>query len=73
MTEVRGQPQTTHQYLVHFLKAIEKTVGNALYHNGLQSHSAHKVPLLKKAHVQVRLKFTNEHLHDSEKGVSAVK
>uniref|UniRef100_UPI001658C8D3 hypothetical protein n=1 Tax=Salmonella sp. S103_04178 TaxID=2665595 RepID=UPI001658C8D3 len=27
---------------------------------------ARKVPLLKKAHVQARLKFANEHLDDSE-------
>ncbi len=27
----------------------------------------YKTPLLKKAHVQARLKFANEHLNDSEK------
>ncbi|KAI4902034.1 hypothetical protein NFI96_009941 [Prochilodus magdalenae] len=43
-----------------------KTIDNTLRRNGLKSCSACKVPLLKKAHVQTRLKFANEHLDDSE-------
>ncbi len=38
----------------------KKTIGNTLRHEGLKSCSAHKVPLLKKAHVQARLKFAND-------------
>src|SRR4029434_9059711 len=33
--------------------------------NGLKYCSTRKVPLLKEAHVQGRLKFANEHLNDS--------
>ncbi len=44
----------------------KKTIGNTLRREGLKSCSARKVPLLKKAHVQARLKFVNEHLNDSE-------
>uniref|UniRef100_A0A803KAM4 Transposase Tc1-like domain-containing protein n=1 Tax=Xenopus tropicalis TaxID=8364 RepID=A0A803KAM4_XENTR len=43
----------------------KKTIGNTLHRNGLKSCRARKVPLLKKAHVQARLKFANEHLNDS--------
>ena len=43
----------------------KKTVGNTLYCNGVKSCCACKVPLLKKAHVQARLKFASEHLNDS--------
>ena len=53
------------------LKAVgttvtKKSIGNTLRRNGLKSCSAGKVPLLKKANVQARLKFANEHLDDSE-------
>ncbi|KAJ8373459.1 hypothetical protein SKAU_G00040390 [Synaphobranchus kaupii] len=72
MRKVRDQPRTTWEELVNDLKAAgttvtKKTIGNTLRRNGLKSCSARKVPLLKKAHVQARLKFANEHLNDSEK------
>ncbi|KAJ8349119.1 hypothetical protein SKAU_G00277080 [Synaphobranchus kaupii] len=72
MRKVRDQPRTTREELVNDLKAAgttvtKKTIGNTLRRNGLKSCSACKVPLLKKAHVQARLKFANEHLNDSEK------
>ncbi len=38
----------------------KKTIGNALPREGLKSCSTHKVPLLKKAHIQARLKFAND-------------
>ncbi len=38
----------------------KKTIGNTLRREGLKSCSARKVPLLKKAHVQARLKFAND-------------
>ncbi len=71
MRTVRNQPRTTQEDLVNDLKAagtivIKKTIGNTLRREGLKSCSTRKVPLLKKAHVQVRLKFANEHLNDSE-------
>src|SRR4029434_9182819 len=37
-----------------------------LRRNGLKYCSTCKVPLLKEAHVQGRLKFANEHLNDSK-------
>ncbi|KAJ8371130.1 hypothetical protein SKAU_G00111580 [Synaphobranchus kaupii] len=72
MRKVRDQPRTTREELVNDLKAAgttvtKKTIGNTLRRNGLKSCGARKVPLLKKAHVQARLKFANEHLNDSEK------
>ncbi|KAJ8347599.1 hypothetical protein SKAU_G00261880 [Synaphobranchus kaupii] len=72
MRKVRDQPRTTREELVNDLKAAgttvtKKTIGNTLRRNGFKSCSARKVPLLKKAHVQARLKFANEHLNDSEK------
>ncbi|KAJ8342549.1 hypothetical protein SKAU_G00324770 [Synaphobranchus kaupii] len=72
MRKVRDQPRTTREELVNDLKAAgttvtKKTIGNTLRRNGLKSCSARKVPLLKKAHVQARLKFATEHLNDSEK------
>ncbi len=71
MRTVRNQPRTTREDLVNDLKAAEtivtkKTNGNTLCREGLKFCSTRKVPLLKKAHVQVRLKFTSEHLNDSE-------
>ncbi|KAL0181984.1 hypothetical protein M9458_021359, partial [Cirrhinus mrigala] len=45
----------------------KKTIGNTLLREGLKSCSTRKVPLIKKARVQARLKFANEHLNDSEK------
>ncbi|KAK3525533.1 hypothetical protein QTP86_034407, partial [Hemibagrus guttatus] len=71
MRTVRTQPRITQEDLVNDLKAVgtivtKKTIGNTLRREGLKSCSAHKVPLLKKAHVQPRLKFASEHLNDSE-------
>ncbi len=71
MIMVRNHPRTTREDLVNDLKAAgtivtKKTIGNTLRGEGLKSCSAHKVPLLKKAHVQARLNFTNIHLNDSE-------
>ncbi|KAL0165857.1 hypothetical protein M9458_037701, partial [Cirrhinus mrigala] len=71
MRMVKNQTRTTREDLVNDLKAAgsivtKKTTGNTLRREGLKSCSAHKVPLLKKAHVQAHLKFANEHLNDSE-------
>ena len=71
MRQVRGQPRTIREELVNDLKeagttVTKKTIGNTLRRNGLKSCSARKVPLLKKAHVQARLKFANEHPDDRE-------
>ncbi len=65
MRTVRNQPRTTREDLVNDLKAAgtivtQKTIGNTLCREGLKSCSARKVPLLKKAHVQARLKFAND-------------
>ncbi len=65
MRTVRDQPRTTRKDLVNDLKAAgtivtKKTIGNTLRREGLKSCSARKVPLLKKAHVQARLKFAND-------------
>ncbi len=70
MRMVRNQPRTTREDLVNYLKAAvttvtKKTIGTTLRHEGLKSCSAHNIPLLKKVHVQARLKFANEHLNDS--------
>ncbi len=60
MRKVRDQPRTTRKELVNDLKAVgttvtKQTIGNTLRREGLKSCSAHKVPLLKKAHVQALL------------------
>ncbi len=65
MRTVRNQPRTTREDLVNDLKAAgtivtKKTIGNTLRREGLKSCSTHKVPLLKKAHVQAHLKFAND-------------
>ncbi len=65
MRTVRNQPRTTREDLVNDFKAAgtivtKKTIGNTLHCEGLKSCSARKVPLLKKAHVQARLKFAND-------------
>ncbi len=65
MRTVRNQPRTTREDLVNDLKAAgtivtKKTIGNTLRREGLKSCSARKVPLLKKEHVQSRLKFAND-------------
>ncbi len=71
MRTMRNQPRTIWEDLVNDLEAAgtivtKKTIGNILRREGLKSCSARKVPLLKKAHIQARLKFANEHLNDSE-------
>ncbi len=65
MRMVSNQPWTTWEDFVNDLKAAgtivtKKTIDNTLRHEGLKSCSAHKVPLLKKAHVQSRLKLAND-------------
>ncbi len=65
MRTVRNQLRTTREDLVNDLKAAgtivtKKTIGNTLHREGLKFCSACKVPLLKKAHVQARLKFAND-------------
>ncbi|KAJ8353534.1 hypothetical protein SKAU_G00211010 [Synaphobranchus kaupii] len=59
--KVRDQPRTTRQDLVNDLKRAgttvsKKTISNTLRRHGLKSCSARKVPLLKPAHVQARLR-----------------
>uniref|UniRef100_A0A803JMP8 Transposase Tc1-like domain-containing protein n=1 Tax=Xenopus tropicalis TaxID=8364 RepID=A0A803JMP8_XENTR len=70
LRKVKKHPRTTREELVNDLKlagttVTKKTIGNTLHRNGLKSCRARKVPLLKKTHVQARLKFANEHLNDS--------
>ena len=62
MREVRDQPSTTQEELVNDLKAVgitvtKRTISNTRHREGLKSCCVHKVPLLKKAHVQTHLKF----------------
>uniref|UniRef100_A0A8K9UDX3 Transposase n=1 Tax=Oncorhynchus mykiss TaxID=8022 RepID=A0A8K9UDX3_ONCMY len=69
MRKVRDQARTTRQGLVNDLKRAgatvsKKTISNTLRRHGLKSCSARKVPLLKLAYVQARLKFANDHLDD---------
>src|SRR4029434_7700990 len=64
--KVQNNPRTTQVELVNDLKAAgttvtKKTIGNTLRRNGLKYCSTRKVPLLKEAHVQGRVKFANEH------------
>ena len=71
MRKVRDQPSTTQEELVNDLKAVgttvtKRTISNTLHREGLKYCCARKVPLLKKAHVQARLKFAKEHLDDPE-------
>ena len=71
MRKVRDQPRTTQEELVNDLKAVgttvtKRTISNTLHREGIKSCCARKVPLLKKAHVQARLKFAKEHLDDPE-------
>ena len=67
----KRKPSTTQEALVNDLKAVritvtKRTISNTLHCEGLKSCCARKVPLLKKAHVQVRLKFAKEHPDDPE-------
>src|SRR4029434_1874473 len=69
--KVQNNPRTTQGELVNDLKpagttVTKKTIGNKLRRNGLKNCSPREVPLLKEAHVQGRLKCTNEHLNDSK-------
>src|SRR4029434_9138342 len=69
--KVQNNPRTTQGELVNDLKAAgttvtKTTIGNTLLPIGLKYCSPRKVPLLKEAHVQGRLKFANEHLNDSK-------
>uniref|UniRef100_A0A673MHA2 Transposase Tc1-like domain-containing protein n=1 Tax=Sinocyclocheilus rhinocerous TaxID=307959 RepID=A0A673MHA2_9TELE len=71
LRKVRDQPRTTREDLVNDLKRAGTTVStvtisNTLHRHGLKSCSARKVPLLKPAHVQARLKFAKDHLDDPE-------
>uniref|UniRef100_A0A8C7VLV9 Transposase Tc1-like domain-containing protein n=1 Tax=Oncorhynchus mykiss TaxID=8022 RepID=A0A8C7VLV9_ONCMY len=71
MRKVRDQARTTRQDLVNDLKRAgttisKKTISNTLRCHGLKSCSTRKVPLLKPAHDQARLKFANDHLDDPE-------
>ena len=77
MRKVRDQPSTTQEELVNDLKAVgttvtKRTISNTLHREGLKSCCARKVPLLKKAHVQARLKFAKEHLDDPEEAWAKV-
>ena len=78
MRKVRDQPSTTQEELFNDLMAVgttvtKRTIRNTLYPEGLKSCCAHKVPLLKKAHVQARLKFAKEHLDDLEEAWEKVR
>src|SRR4029434_8715158 len=69
--KVQNNPRTTQGELVYDLKAAgttvtKKTIGHTIRRNGSKYCSTRKVPLLKEAHVQGRLKFANEHLNDSK-------
>ncbi|KAL0152465.1 hypothetical protein M9458_052188, partial [Cirrhinus mrigala] len=71
LRKVRDQPRTTQEDLVNDLKRAGTTVStvtisNTLHLHGLKSCSTRKVPLLKPAHVQGRLKFAKDHLDDPE-------
>ncbi|KAI4889951.1 hypothetical protein NFI96_007815, partial [Prochilodus magdalenae] len=71
LRKVRNQHKTTREELVNDLKragtTVSKvTVGNTLRRHSLKSGMARKVPLLKSAHVQARLKFAHDHLDDPE-------
>ena len=71
MRKVRDQSSTTQEELVKDLKTVgttvtKRTISNTLHREGLKSCCAPKVPLLKKTHVQARLKFAKKHLDDPE-------
>ncbi|KAI4904029.1 hypothetical protein NFI96_024776 [Prochilodus magdalenae] len=71
LRKVRNQSRTTREEHVNDLKRAGTTVstvtvGNTLRPHSLKSCMARKVPLLKSAHVQARLKFAHDHLDDPE-------
>ena len=71
MRNVRDQLSTTQEELINDLNAVgttvtKRTISKTLHCEGLKSCCAHKVPLLKEAHVQAHLKFAKEHLDDPE-------
>ncbi|KAL0175714.1 hypothetical protein M9458_028044, partial [Cirrhinus mrigala] len=70
-SKVRDQPRTTREDLVSDVKRAGNTVSmvtisNTLHRHGLKSCSVRKVPLLKPARVQARLKFAKDHLDGPE-------
>ena len=74
MKKVRDQPSTRQDELGNDLKAVgttvtKRTIRNTPHREGLKSCCASKFPLLKKAHVQARLKFAKEHLDDPEEAM----
>ncbi|MCJ8739509.1 hypothetical protein PDJAM_G00047970 [Pangasius djambal] len=71
---VKNQPRTTREELVNAVKRAgiivsKATISNTLRRHGLKSCIARKVPLLKSAHVQARLKFSRDHLDDPEESL----
>ena len=78
MRKVRDQPSTTQEDLVNDRKAVGTTVtkitiSNTLHHEGIKSCCTRKFPLLKKIHVQARLKFAKEHLDDTKEAWEKVR
>ncbi|XP_072556232.1 uncharacterized protein [Paramormyrops kingsleyae] len=68
---VKNQPRATREELVNAVKRAgtivsKATISNTLRLHGLKSCITRKVPLLKSAHVQARLKFARDHLDDPE-------
>ncbi len=51
---------------IKYRVSVPIPISNTLHRHGLKSCSARKVPLLKPAHVQARLKFAKDHLDDPE-------
>lgn len=70
LRKVKNNSRTTREDLANDLKAAgttvtKKTICITLRCYDLKSCTARKVPLLKRAHVQARLKYANDHLCDS--------
>ncbi|KAI4898142.1 hypothetical protein NFI96_015405 [Prochilodus magdalenae] len=71
LRKVKNPPRSAWEVLVNDLKragtTVSKvTVGNTLRRHSLKSCMTRKLPLLKSAHVQARLKFAHDHLDDPE-------